>query len=212
MPRLSGGSGGSNPFGAAIDASEVAADVATQAELDGVAEGVAKPEDFSFLAWNFDSGLVGAGATATNQSVYATRMTLRRAQTITNIHFCVTAIATTATYGRVALFSLDGATQHAISADLSASLNAGTGMKTWALGTPYAAAAGTYWVTFLQDSTTAAQLGRGAASSSTHPHNLGKTLGNLRWAIAATGQASMPATITPGSFTANANAFWVALS
>jgi hypothetical protein len=174
---------------------------------------VATPDQQGWLAWNYDPVYCSNSSNLTTQTVAVARIVLPTAITVTNIAvFAVNAGATlTSGQSLIGLYDATG-TRQAVSADQSASWTS-SGLKTVAMGTPYSATAGIYYVALLCNGTTPMGPAR-TNSSGAIIANAGLTAANFRFGIAATAQTSLPASFTPSSMTGGTGAvgFWCAIS
>jgi hypothetical protein len=174
---------------------------------------VATPDQQGWLAWNYDPVYCSNASNLTTQTVAVAKIILPAAITVTNIAIYAVNAGATLTAGQSLVGFYDsGGTQRAVSADQSASWTSG-GLKTVAMTTPYAAAAGTYYVALLCNGTTPMGPAR-TNSSGAIIANAGLSAANFRFGIAATGQTVMPASFTPASMTAGVGAvgYWCAIS
>ncbi len=174
---------------------------------------VPTPDLQGWLAWNYDPVLCSAASNLTTQTVAVAKVVLPVAITVTNIAFHLVNAGVSLTSGQsfVGLYDSTGARQ-AVSADQSTSWTS-TGLKTVAMASSYAAAAGTYYVALLCNGTTPMGPAR-TNSSGAIIANAGLSVANYRFGIAATGQTALPGSFTPSSMTAGTGAigFWCAIS
>lgn len=160
-----------------------------------------QPDDLSAIAWAFDPAAISNTHTTVSGTLYLIRLNIRYPKTITNILFGVTTAATavTANQNFVALYNSAGTRVAVSTAGVLDGPIASTGIKSIALSSPYAAAAGMYWAAILLNAGgTQAVLARGQGASLTIP-NMGLTAANFRFAVNGTGLTSTPASITPAS-------------
>ena len=172
------------------------------------------PEDQNLLTWAFDPiSAVSFTATASG-SLALIKVWLRQTATITNIIYAISTAGTGMTSGQnfVGLYSSAGV-RVGLSADQTANMG-GTGIITAALTTPYAAAAGFYWVAILTNSSAASPgLARSGSLAASNLASVGLTASTRRYGSFGTGQTSLPASFTPSSIAAITNGtFWAALS
>lgn len=164
--------------------------------------------DYGLVGWSADPTWAPAtGAAPASGASRLVRVMVPTAATITNIvGVIITAGATlTASQSWIGLYDTSfnrlgvSATQHTAWTT--------TGIKTMALTTPYAAAAGEYYVAFVSNGTTIPQF-QLVSSSSVVP-GLGRTSTDL---MAMSGNASittLPSTLTPGAVSLR---YWFGLS
>lgn len=166
-----------------------------------------QPSDHSLKAWSFDpSGSIG-GAASTAGVLYAIKVPLRQAETITAIIHNVTTAGATLTAGQnlIGLYNNAG-TLVAQTGDQSGNWTS-IGTKTANLTTPYVATAGYYFVGFLTNGTTPPQFLRDGSQSAS-ANNL-----NIRRFVTVTGPlTALPASFDPvGGASTDNNARWAAL-
>lgn len=170
------------------------------------------PSDYNYLAWPYPPFLMTGSTTLTSGSLYAIALFVRQTITVTGLAF----ILSTSMVGGVAaenfgaLYSSNGATQLAITADVTATFAGGTSSspKKIPFTSPVVLGPGTYWATLLANYATtgpaigsrtpnpAVQMPTGSAPSQTN--------------IVATTQTAMPSTITLSGSTGQAAYDWVA--
>ncbi|MDR3084281.1 MAG: hypothetical protein LBV60_25775 [Streptomyces sp.] len=170
------------------------------------------PEDHGFVAWTADPGVIsGAGYALGTGKVYLSRFkVVNRSTVVSNIHYYVAAQGTTLTAGQsfVGLYNASG-TRLAVSADQATAMGT-TGSKVAAI-TPQTLAVGTYYVAMLSNGTGTQPYISGAGGNSGVP-NINLTTATSRSLETATGNTTMPTTITLGSQTPNAAVRWAAFS
>lgn len=179
-----------------------------------VPSGTYAPSDLGFLSWAYDPATTSNSTLTTNGTVYLARVVLRFAQTITNLSVGISTAATTPTANQsfLGLYDSTGTRVAVTAAGAIDAALASSGILTQAVVTPYAAAAGVYWVAFVNNAATAATLARASGSSLTIA-NGGASAANLRFAVNGTGATSLAASITPSSnTTAGAFTMWAAVS
>jgi hypothetical protein len=164
------------------------------------------------IAVSYDTTAIAGNSLPTTGSVYLTKFTLWSDATITNLHVQIETAGSTLTTNQcyAALYDSTGTRQ-----GLTASqhlLWASTGAKTIALTTPYAAAAGEYWVAILVNGTTAPAFARSVAAANAQRVNAFLSNATSKAGIAATSQTSMPSSFTPSSISQTAHHFWVGVS
>jgi Right handed beta helix region len=172
------------------------------------------PVKHGLLEWNFDpTGISTASQVLTSGTLHLIKITAQASATINNIITAVNTVGATLTAGQnfAALFDSAG-NRIGITADQSTAWTT-TGLKTMALTAGVAVTAGQdYYIVLLSVGTTPPSFPRSA--SSTVAANAGLATTALRFAANATGQTSMPSTITLSSNTGGSPAatFWCALS
>lgn len=159
------------------------------------------PADFAFQAWTMDPASSNSTVTPVSGTIYLSMFFMRTPGTLASV---VTQVPTTPGSGLVAGQSLIGiydtaGSLKAVTADLSGVLNS-TGLKQIAFTSPYSAPAGRYFVAFLSVGTTMPTM-RSSASAAGMP-NANLSAANLRFAVAAASQTTLPSTLTPASYTA----------
>jgi hypothetical protein len=159
-----------------------------------------QPGDFSLIAWNFDPLRCAVNTSAVNGTIYMLRFLLRSAQTITNGCFFISTAATSATATQNYMALVDsGGTIRASTA--SGALDTPTQSGGWlsvAFSSPYAAAAGAYYLAILTNAGTPLKFG--ALSSQGVGQEIGVAASAYRQAANGTS-----ATALPGSFTMASN-------
>jgi hypothetical protein len=174
-----------------------------------------QPSDQNLLAWAYDAATpTNSTALSTSGVIHLVKMNLRYAATITNILYQVNTVGSglTASQSFAGIYDSTG-TLRGTSASLSTSWAATTGLYTTPLVTPYAAAAGTYYVAFVCNGTTGPALARlnGLAGASS-TINAGLTAANYRFAINSTANTSLPGSITLSASTQEGVSYWAAIS
>ena len=181
--------------------------------LASLGKSIWQPNDHGLITYT--SALEGLNATAapTSGAVRMRRIRLLQAETITNLHIVVTIAGVTLTAGQsfLGLYSTAG-TRLAVSAD-QASTWESSGFKTAALTSPYAAAAGDYFVAIVTNGATTPTLAQ-ESSLATFAANAGLTAGSSAFAMSGpAGQTSLPASIDMGVDVALiANTYWFGAS
>lgn len=198
-----------------LDAADVGADPAgtAAAEVTAYAEDADHdytPADYGFLAWVGDPGYIGGSLAVGANMVHLMRIKLPRAMTITNVIHRQTGTPTlTSNQNFAALYDTAG-NRVAVSADQTTAWGA-AGLKTTAMTTPYAAPAGFIYAALLFNGSGMPNLGRFGTASAFN--NAGLSAANLRFASTASGQTSMPTTITMANLVDDTTAaLWCAVS
>lgn len=172
------------------------------------------PADHGFTAWAFDPAAASTtGTTLTSGYIYMLGIVLRQAVTVTNLHALLGSAGSGLTSGQCLAALYDSAgTRRGITADQSTAWTS-AGSKTMALTSTYAAAAGRYYVALLFVGTTSPTFACGSTlGASFTPGNAGLTAGSYRFCRSASGQTSLPTTVTLSGYTPDANNVWAALS
>ncbi len=153
------------------------------------------------VAWTQDPATVYNTQLVTNGVVYLAAMYIPRDVSVTKIYWWISAVAVTPTAGQsfVGLYSSAGtrlATTN-VDADLTS-----TGLKTTTISSQALTAGSFCWVGIVANAATAPTLARGpAVTGMDNAANLGLTASTARFATNATGQTTLPASITPASNT-----------
>lgn len=170
--------------------------------------------DLSLKAWTYDPVNTSNTTLTVSGTVYLAQLKLRYAQTITNLLVGVSTAATTPTANQnfLGLYDSTGALVASTAAGAIDAALASSGLLTGAVQTPYAAAAGSYWVAFLNNAATPATIARGSGSA-LGIANAGLTGANMRFAVNGTGRTTLASSITVGSNTqTGAFTMWAAVS
>jgi Pectate lyase superfamily protein len=172
------------------------------------------PVDMGFVAWNYDPVGTTNSTLTVNGTVYLAQLQIRYATTISKLSVGVSTAATTVTANQnfLGLYNASG-TRVAVTA--AGAIDTGltsSGILTASVVTPYAAAAGMYWVAFVNNASTAATLSR-ASGANLSIANGGLSAAAFRYAVNGTTQTSLPSSITPASNTVTgAFTMWAAAS
>lgn len=167
------------------------------------------PNAAGFKMWTIDPGTLQAEYNSNNGVLLMQRVQFPRAETISNLHACVTAFGDGSSTGRngMALYDDTGALLSK-STDVIATLQSGSaGARTFPLVTPQAVTAGmNAWMAILYNSTGAAPK---IASTTA---NLLEAVLNLgaRRAVYLTGQSDFPSSVTISSANLNNGVHWMA--
>ncbi len=184
-------------------------EITTAAGGGGSTNGIPAPADQGLHGWTFDPVSMGSGGTAlTSQRIQYSRVVIPSAGTVTGVAVQVTGIPTSATNTFFGLYDSTGA-QVAVTAEASASFGS-TGTKQLAFTSTYPAAAGTFYIGFVQTGSPAMSLSRAGLGSSS-AYNLGTASAPFRFNTGATGQTALPGSVTLGSLSASSDAYWLAL-
>lgn len=166
------------------------------------------PNDHGLIAWDYDPAEAINSSATTSGTVYLAKIILRYAATLSQVVFSLATAASgvTANQNFLGLYDSGGTlrAQTAAGAIDAALTSAGTVTGTFV--TPYAAAAGTYWMAFLNNATTPAQVGRTSSFQSTPNVNL--SAANYRFCVNGTARTTLAASITPASNTLTGMITW----
>ncbi|NED75384.1 hypothetical protein G3I51_24275 [Streptomyces sp. SID9944] len=207
-------SGGSDPV------TPAAIGALTQASADGLYTSLAAygnvwtPTDHGLAAWSFDPAACTTTGTALSVGyIYLVGVVLRQAATISKLGVVLGAAGSGLTSGQclAGLYSAAG-TRVGITADQSTAW-ASAGSKTMSLTGSYSAAAGRYYVALLVNGTTSPTFACGSTLGANFtPGNANLAAGSYRFCRSASGQTSLPASITLSGYTPDANNVWAAIS
>lgn len=180
--------------------------------LPAPADHTAGPQDQNLLAWTYDPVLQTSNTAPAAGVLTLIRVPVYRACLVTSILLEVVAAGSGLTSGQnaVGLYTAGG-TLIGKSADQSSAW-ASTALKTAALsGGPYYVSQGWVYVVILVNGTTPPTFGRATVQGAS-AINAGLTASTARYAVNATGQTSLPASITMSASTLSSVAYWAALS
>lgn len=171
--------------------------------------GVPGPTDQGLVGWTYDpTGLASGGTILTSQRIQYERVLVPANATVTGVAISVTGVPTAASNTYFGLYNASGQ-QVAVTPDVTSSVGS-TGGKQLAFSAPYSAAAGTYYIGFVQTASTPMMLSRAGLGSSII-YNFGTSTAPYRFNTGATGQTTLPASVTLGTLTASSDAYWLAL-
>lgn len=200
---------GSLGWGAPVNAALASQD----ARITGIeSAGGAGTAANDFIAMPYDLTSATAATPLTSGTIYHIRVDLTAPATITSIVIPLFGAAVGAVAGQnfVGLYDAAG-TRVALSADQSVSW-ATNGAKDVPLTAPYAAAAGTYYITILCNAATPIGILRSVTTGAVlSVLNHGLTAATARWSTGPTAQTSLPASITMASRTPLNIAYWAGL-
>jgi len=169
--------------------------------VTGPALGLSAPAIHGAVAWTQDPATVYNTQLLTNGVVYLAAMYIPRDVSVTKIYWWVSTVATTPTAGQnfVGLYSAAGTRLATTNVD---SDTTSTGLKTTTISSQALTAGAFYWVGIVANASTAPTLARGpAVTGMDTAANMGLTAATARFATNATGQTSLPSSITPASST-----------
>ncbi|MEU6635701.1 hypothetical protein [Streptomyces rochei] len=172
------------------------------------------PADQGLRAWSFDPSLAGFSSAPVGGSVYLIRVKLRKATTISKI-VLMTVVAgsgLTANQNYAGLYTSSG-TRVAVTANQSSAWTTANNTLSMSLTSSYSAAAGDYYVAFVSNGSTRPGFVCATTLGATRtPGNANLSSGGYRYCIGATGQTSLPSSLSIASATPDANAYWVGLA
>ncbi|MFJ8301605.1 hypothetical protein ACIQ9R_37650 [Streptomyces sp. NPDC094447] len=200
---------GTTPWGALLNGQIQDLDTRTIA-LE--AANATRPADSSLKAWTFDPATNLVAQVLTTGLLEMVKLPIRTATTITNIVAAISTAGSGLTAGQnwAGLYSSAG-TLLSQTADQTTAW-ASTGVKTMPLAAPQVVAAGSYFVAFVSNGTTPPQMPRGSSLGiGADLLNIGLTAATARYATAGT-VTTLPSSVTMGSRTTAARAWWVAVS
>lgn len=158
----------------------------------GTAAAAADPNGFQVRAFSPDIMAI-AGVTATAGTAWGTKLVANGAFNTSKAGLYINTIATTPTHGWVYLLDASGNLKASTADMTSSAFTSGTGYQTFNWQTPFAGAAGTYYVVALMVGGTALKLGGLASPGAGANINTLAANGNLRFATFGTG---LSATLT----------------
>lgn len=170
------------------------------------------PTDQGFISWTYDPAMASNGTNTVSGTVYLARVVLRYSATVSKVMLSIAsgAVTVTANQNYVGIYDSTGARQAVTAAGSIDSALTSAGVLTATLSTSPTLAAGQYWVAFVNNATTPAQIGRTSNLASTPNANL--TAANYRFCVNGTAQTSLPASITPASNSlTNSFSMWAAI-
>ncbi|MET8694706.1 hypothetical protein ABZV65_19435 [Streptomyces bauhiniae] len=172
------------------------------------------PADHGLTAWSFDPAACSTtGTTLAASYIYLIEIVLRQAATVTKLNAVLGAAGGTLTANQCLAGLYDtGGVRRGVTADMSTTWNS-AGNKAMSLTSSYAAAAGKYYVALLFNGTTSPTFACGSTlGASFTPGNANLAAGSYRFCRSASGQTSLPTSITLSGYTPDANNVWVGAS
>lgn len=166
-----------------------------------------KPADQNFLGWGYDPEHASSTNILTSGTVYLHKLWLSSGTTVTNLGWTITTAGATLTAGQslMGLYNAAGS-RLAQTADQAAAWTS-TGFKYPALtGSVAIATSAYYYVAILSVGTTPPTGASSPGLQTTYNANV--TGANLRHAVGATAQTSLPASITMASNTSTGVSTW----
>ncbi|MGW0948444.1 hypothetical protein ACWD4O_38640 [Streptomyces sp. NPDC002623] len=172
------------------------------------------PSDHGLTAWTFDPATCSAsGTTLSSGFIYLLELVLRQAATLSKVHAVIGTAGSGLTFGQclAGLYDSSG-NRVAVTADQSTVWNS-VGNKAMSFTGSYAAAAGRYYAALLFVGTTSPSFACGSTHGNTFtPGNAGLSAGSYRFCRSASGQTSLPTSVTLSGYTPDANNVWSAAS
>ncbi|MDX2948002.1 hypothetical protein [Streptomyces caniscabiei] len=172
------------------------------------------PADQSLAAWSMDpASCTAAGTTLSAGFIYLVQLLLRAPATLTKVHAVLGAAGAGLTSGQCLAGYYDTAGNRVgITTDMSTTWNS-AGNKAMNLTGSYAAPAGKLYAAFLFNGTTSPTFACGSTlGASFTPGNANLAAGAYRFCRSASGQTSLPSSVTLAGFTPDANNVWAAAS
>lgn len=167
-------------------------------------------EGMGYKGWSFPPEIAQTTtlttATANNAALYGILVPLLVGEVVTNLYFELGTAPTLLSVAKMAIFSSDGQTRHAITADFATDLNSKNNQIYGAALSPSAftvPATGVYWFTYLNMGTAGATIKRANLLNNARL----KTGGVLRTSFVQNAYADTPTTFTPAGIT---SAIWMA--
>ncbi|MGW4493770.1 hypothetical protein [Streptomyces sp. NPDC004376] len=172
------------------------------------------PSDHGLTAWSFDpAACTTTGTTLSSGYIYLIEIILRQAATVAKLNVLLGAAGASLTANQCLAGLYDtGGVRRGVTADQS-SVWTSAGSKSMSLTSSYAAAAGKYYVALLCNGTTSPTFACGSTlGASFTPGNANLAAGSYRFCRSASGQTSLPTSITLSGYTPDANNVWVGTS
>ena len=160
------------------------------------------PADGSLIAWSYDPVFATSSFTVVGGVMNLAKMVVRQAQTITNLWVYLTVAVAGATPGQnfLLLYNSTGATLLGNTATTAIdSKITSAGFISQAMGTPYSAGAGTYWIGVLMAGTiSAGSIGRASGNSAQGWNLSSGAVSSTSW-YAQNGTTGLASSTPPGS-------------
>ncbi|MER6112437.1 hypothetical protein [Streptomyces hirsutus] len=172
------------------------------------------PADQGLKAWSYDPSVAGFQSAPVGGSVYLIRVKLRKAATISKIVMMTVAAGSglTANQNYAGLYTASG-TRVGVTANQASAWTTANNTLSMNLTSSYSAAAGDYYVAFVSNGSTRPGFVCATTLGATRtPGNANLSSGGYRYCIGATGQTSLPSSLSIASATPDANAYWVGLA
>jgi hypothetical protein len=172
------------------------------------------PSDQGLIAWTMDPSTTSANGTQLSAGyIYMLQVVLRQSATISKIDVVVGVAGAGLTSGQclAGLYDSSG-TRRAVTANMSTTWTS-AGDKVMSLTSSYTAAAGRYYIALLCNGTTSPYFACGSALGANFtPGNANLTAGNYRWCLSASGQTTLPTSVTLSGYTPDANNIYAAIA
>lgn len=172
------------------------------------------PSDHGLKAWSFDPACSSPnGTTLSSGFIYFVELILRQPDTLSNIHAFLGTAGSGLTSGQcLAGYYTTAGARVGLTADQSTVWNS-AGNKVMALQSAYSAPAGKLYAAFLFVGTTSPTFACGSTLGATiTPGNANLSVSNYRFCRSASGQTSLPTSVTLSAFTPDANNLWAGAS
>ncbi|WP_432101027.1 hypothetical protein [Streptomyces sp. WAC 04229] len=172
------------------------------------------PADQGLKAWSFDPSVAGFSSAPVGGSVYLIRIKLRKAATVSKVVLMTVAAGSglTANQNYAGLYTSSG-TRVGVTASQSSAWTTANNTLSMSLTSSYSAAAGDYYVAFVANGSTRPGFVCATTLGATRtPGNANLSSGGYRYCIGATGQTTLPSSLSIASATPDANAYWVGLA
>lgn len=180
----------------------------------------AQPDDFGYIDWSFDPQIAtSTGTVPTSGLLYVTKFRMRAAKTISNVYMLVGTTGTTPSNVIGGLYDATGTAISGASASVTPATWNAAARQQFALGTPWAGAAGAwyYWAFFVNGATSPAVIRTNTSglTITNNPGLSGTSAGTPATAFRASSANSGQTTALPGSLgtlSAVAQTWWVAVA
>ncbi|MFE9865861.1 hypothetical protein ACFYPZ_24505 [Streptomyces sp. NPDC005506] len=172
------------------------------------------PADQGLKAWSFDPSVAGFQSAPVGGSVYLMRVKLRQATTISKVVLMTVSAGSglTANQNYAGLYTASG-TRVGVTANQASAWTTANNTLSMSLTASYSAIAGDYYVAFVSNGSTRPGFVCATTLGATRtPGNANLASGGYRYCIGATGQTSLPSSLSIASATPDANAYWVGLA
>ncbi|MFD9920661.1 hypothetical protein ACFWXR_14405 [[Kitasatospora] papulosa] len=174
----------------------------------------AGPADHNLLAWSFDPSFAANTSAPVGGSVYLVRIFLRKVATVSKVVLMTVSAGSglTANQSYAGLYTASGA-RVGVTASQSSAWTTANNTLSMALTSPYSAAAGSYYVAFVSNGATRPGFVCGTSQGTTRTAgNANLSASGYRYCIGATGQTSLPTSLSITSATPDANSYWVGVA
>lgn len=194
----------------------VAVAQADQFTLNGVPTpgGMYLPSDLGFTSWSYDPVDTPNTSATTSGTLYLSRVVLRYATTVTKgaVAIGTAGAAPVANQSFIGLYDSGGTLRASTAAGAIDGSLTSTGLLNATFQASFAAAAGVYWLAFVNNAGTPVAVGRNSGLN-LGIANGGAAAANFRFCVNGTGLTSLPGSITPASNSlTNAVTMWAGLT